>query len=171
MLHVDLVEDRWSAGLQERVGIVYVDHGRLVVESERPHYLVIVREGAAGVPPAEALSELSRRFHGDYFFATVPHTESECPFAQGRTPLRPRSDQVNPTFSIWVTYIYATIHHGGGAPDTPYCAVYGFTSQADAQAFGEARKADHQISTNDDPIMVAAVVELDFMVLPLLGAA
>lgn len=86
MLHVDLVENRWSAGFRERVGIVYVDDGRLVVECEHPHYREIVREAAASVPPAETLSELSRRFHGDYFFATVPHTESECPFARGRAP-------------------------------------------------------------------------------------
>lgn len=76
---------------------------------------------------------------------------------------------MNPTFPIWVLYIYATINHGGGAPTTEVCSATGYTSQAEAQAAGVARQADKQIGTPNDPIDPAAVVDIGFMVLPLLA--
>lgn len=85
-LHVDLIENRWSGGFQERVGTVYVSDGQVDVKSDNPHYREIVLEGMPDAPKtsaAELLDDLPRRFHSDYFFASAPHDDDECPFARG----------------------------------------------------------------------------------------
>ena len=88
--HVDLVENRWSGGYQERVGTVQVRGGQPEVEpsSERyMHYRDVVLSALPEVMAASIwrmrLRALPRHFHSDYFFATEPHDERECPFAGG----------------------------------------------------------------------------------------
>ena len=82
--HVDLVETRWSSGYQERVAKVYRNGKGIAVRSGEPRYSKIVHAapGAAG-DPDKFLKGLADRYHGDYFFATKPHDDAECPFAHG----------------------------------------------------------------------------------------
>lgn len=87
--HVDLVENRWSGGYQERVGTVEISGGKPVVEpcGERyAHYRDVVLDALPEVMAAGVetwLRALPQHFHSDYFFATEPHDESQCPFAGG----------------------------------------------------------------------------------------
>ena len=82
--HVDLVENRWSAGYQERVGRAYNDgHGVIVEADERYRAAVLGDNGVGEGDPDALVAELARRFHGDYFFATLPHEDHDCPFADG----------------------------------------------------------------------------------------
>ena len=84
--HVDLVENRWSAGWQERVGTVFLDAGHVQVRTEDHHYREVVL-GSLPELMAESASKflqaLPGHFHSDYFFATEPHDEADCPFAAG----------------------------------------------------------------------------------------
>jgi hypothetical protein len=77
--HVDLVENRWSAGYQERVGRAYLADGRPEVDAVNAHYRAVVLDSAA--ESDDFLGGLATRFHSDYFFATKPHDDDACPFA------------------------------------------------------------------------------------------
>jgi hypothetical protein len=87
--HIDLVENRWSGGYQERVGTVQVSGGQPEVEpsNERyTHYRDIVLGALPEVMAASVekwFHTLPQHFHSDYFFATEPHDERQCPFAGG----------------------------------------------------------------------------------------
>jgi hypothetical protein len=84
--HVDLVENRWSAGYQERVGTVFEERGTVRVEADDAHYREVVLGAMPELmaqDPMKFLEELARRFHSDYFFATELHDEANCPFADG----------------------------------------------------------------------------------------
>jgi hypothetical protein len=84
-IHVDLVENRWSSGYQERVGKVFEGASGVVVEPGG-HYSELVLGNGHG-PRAgreqQFLDDLADRYHSDYFFATQPHDDEECPFANG----------------------------------------------------------------------------------------
>jgi hypothetical protein len=83
--HVDLVENRWSAGYQERVGSAYRGAHGVEVDAQDQHYREIVLRGGEEMSsdPDRFLEGLSARFHSDYFFATELHDETTCPFADG----------------------------------------------------------------------------------------
>ncbi len=83
--HVDLVENRWSAGYQERVGKAFRRGDVVEVETGDPHYreVVLGADGQQRSDPDGFLASLSSRFHSDYFFATELHDENRCPFADG----------------------------------------------------------------------------------------
>jgi hypothetical protein len=83
--HVDLVENRWSGGYQERVGTASAEGGQIEVSASDP-YAHLVREALGemeGSSAEQALVELGHRFRSDYFFATDLHDDDECPFAHG----------------------------------------------------------------------------------------
>jgi hypothetical protein len=84
--HVDLVENRWSAGYQERVGTVFEERGSVQVKTADAHYRQVVLESMPELlaqDPARFTEELARRFHSDYFFATELHDEDSWPFGHG----------------------------------------------------------------------------------------
>lgn len=88
-LHVDLIENRWSGGYQQRVGKVFVCEGHVEVEpASRYRELVLSAYGDERVSkPKQFLNELGDRYHSDYFFATGPHDEETCPFShEDRVP-------------------------------------------------------------------------------------
>lgn len=83
--HVDLVENRWSAGYQERVGRAYRSATGIEIDTDDEHYRDVVL-GAGGDRPKDPegfLASLPGRFHSDYFFATEVHDDDVCPFAHG----------------------------------------------------------------------------------------
>lgn len=100
--HVDVVKNEWLAGFQHVVARVWEDLGRLVVESpERETWEPIilgrgVREPTTGEvveaekEPERFLHLLPANIHGTYLFATEPHPDHECPFAdRPLIPIRP----------------------------------------------------------------------------------
>lgn len=94
--HVDLIENRWSGGYQERVGRAYEVDGHVEVDADE-HYRRIVLEAAAGLEPERALKALlAERFHSDYFFVTPGHDDETCPFRDGDR-LRFQQDEAGAT--------------------------------------------------------------------------
>ena len=83
--HVDLIENRWSGGYQERVGVATVQGGRIEVKADSAHYRDLVQNALPELSsrPERFLAQLPRKFHSDYFFATEPHEDADCPFAHG----------------------------------------------------------------------------------------
>lgn len=80
--HVDLIENRWSAGYQERVGRAYDVDGHLEVDADE-HYRRIVLEVASRMEAGRAVNTLlAERFHSDYFFVTPGHDDETCPFRE-----------------------------------------------------------------------------------------
>ncbi len=91
--HVDLVENRWSAGYQERVGRAYQEGGDVKVQTDADHYRAAVLDWDPELrakDPEAFLSKLTHRLHSDYFFATDLHNDQDCPFAHGeQVPFQP----------------------------------------------------------------------------------
>jgi hypothetical protein len=86
-LHVDVVENRWSAGHQKRVARAWLaDAGEIKVEADDGHWQRLV-EGVLADAEAErpelALEALAKHFKSDYAHATEPHDDDRCEFAAG----------------------------------------------------------------------------------------
>lgn len=85
--HIDLIENDWGAGVQTKVASLAVVNGRpsLTTHSgdpkkwERVLELDKVKKLDYGEDEA-FLSKHSKRFQGDYLFATEPHDAEECEF-------------------------------------------------------------------------------------------
>lgn len=95
MPHVDIVKNDWLAGYQHPVAQVFLEEGKLDLESPEPDtWREVVFRPIPGVDPtqqpAEFLAALSHHIHGTYLFATEPHEDHACPFA--KHPLVPISE-------------------------------------------------------------------------------
>lgn len=98
--HVDLIQNRWSGGYQERVGRAYEVDGHLEVDADE-HCRRIVLEVASGMEAERAQNRLlAERFHSDYFFVTPGHDDETCPFREGdRLPFNSRTGGALPGVS------------------------------------------------------------------------
>jgi hypothetical protein len=95
-LHVDIIENQWSAGYQQRVARVWVADAHVEVEGD-DHWFNLVHQvmehSGAGSPEAD-LDAIAEHFKGDYAHATVPHGDDACPFAGGdRLPFEAESSR------------------------------------------------------------------------------
>jgi hypothetical protein len=86
-LHIDFVENDWAAGQQLRVAsLEVIDEVPTLTESVDPKKWFRVLEIDKLPRPvpygkAEALlTQVSKRFQGDYVFATEPHDAAECEY-------------------------------------------------------------------------------------------
>src|SRR5437867_2598571 len=83
-LHIDFIENDWSAGQQFRVAsLEVVDEVPTLTDSVDQkkwlRVLEIEKLPKVGYLEAEALlTKVSKRFQGDYVFATDPHDAAEC---------------------------------------------------------------------------------------------
>ena len=59
--------------------------GRIQVKADSAHYRDLVQNALPELSsrPERFLAQLPRKFHSDYFFATEPHEDADCPFAHG----------------------------------------------------------------------------------------
>lgn len=80
--HVDLVANRWSLNVQQRVCVVSADGSvhRTVYASERLDYETVVADALDAHPERTALDAVFRDVQGTYLFATGPHELDDCPF-------------------------------------------------------------------------------------------
>src|SRR5215210_2776173 len=84
-LHVDVVENKWSAGKQRRVAEVRITQGEIHVDGDA-HWVGLVRDALLkleGDAPDALLRALVGHFNSDYAFATEPHDHDACPFTHG----------------------------------------------------------------------------------------
>jgi hypothetical protein len=95
-LHVDVLENRWSAGYQQRVARAWIEDGHIEVDGDE-HWVRLVREvldGAEADHPRRALATVAEHFNSDYAEALEPHDDGDCPlgddgcipFEAGDTP-------------------------------------------------------------------------------------
>jgi hypothetical protein len=85
-LHVDVVQNKWSAGTQNRVARVELGQGGEITVHSDDHWDRLVRDALDGIDadsPDGLLRGLAGHFTSDYVFATEPHDANECPFAGG----------------------------------------------------------------------------------------
>jgi urate oxidase len=83
-LHVDVVENLWSAGKQRRVATAVLVNGRIEIEADA-HWTSLVQtalDQREGSTPEQLLKQLADHFKSDYVHATRPHADA-CPFAHG----------------------------------------------------------------------------------------
>ena len=85
--HVDLIENRWSAGHQERVGRAFEGPHGVEVDTRDDRYrdIVLGSDAAAASNPEQFLRGLASHFHSDYFFANELHDDEDCPFGESNT--------------------------------------------------------------------------------------
>jgi hypothetical protein len=85
-LHVDVVQNKWSAGTQNRVARVELGQSGEITVFGDQHWDRLVRDALERIDadsPNGLLRGLAGHFTSDYVFATEPHVASECPFAGG----------------------------------------------------------------------------------------
>ncbi len=85
MLHIDVVENKWSAGEQRCVARASVINGQIDVEGD-PHWRGLVQgalDRLGDATPESLLHELAAHFTSDYVHATEPHDTEQCLFAGG----------------------------------------------------------------------------------------
>ena len=101
-LHVDVVENKWSAGVQKCVARVELAHGGAINVVGDEHWERLVRAALDRIDadsPDGFLRGLASHFTSDYVFATEPHDTGECHFGHGQelpfedAPQRDRSAQ------------------------------------------------------------------------------
>lgn len=86
-LHVDVVENKWSAGKQKRVACVELGQGGEINVEGDDHWNRLIRDALARIDadsPDGLLRGLASHFTSDYVFATEPHDAGECRFAGGQ---------------------------------------------------------------------------------------
>jgi hypothetical protein len=91
-LHVDVVQNEWLAGYQERVAKLRMQEGGIKVECDDDKWVEVVLRPTAGLDPVDGPEEFFHGLHGvlagDYLCATTPHHEKDCPFHRdARLPL------------------------------------------------------------------------------------
>lgn len=86
-LHIDFYENDWSAGQQHRVASLEVVKGTPTltesVDKDKWTRVLEVNSLPRNVgygADQELLSRLSKRYQGDYVFATEPHDAAECEY-------------------------------------------------------------------------------------------
>lgn len=80
-LHVDVVENLWSAGRQRRVASAVLIDGQIEVRGDA-HWIGLVHAALdefGELPPERLLEQLADHFKSDYAFASEPHGDA-CPF-------------------------------------------------------------------------------------------
>jgi hypothetical protein len=85
-LHVDVVENKWSAGTRKRAARVELAQGGEISVEGDDHWHRLVHDALDRIDadsPDGRLRGLASHFTSDYVFATEPHDASECPFAGG----------------------------------------------------------------------------------------
>jgi hypothetical protein len=87
-LHVDVVQNEWSAGLQVRVACVEAVADHVELRYAEPQYQDLLQSADTDgtlekSQPAEAFAILSRAYNNSYFFVTDPHDDRTCPYNQG----------------------------------------------------------------------------------------
>ena len=95
LLHVDLVKNEWSAGVQLRVASVEaVDRDRVQVSHASQEYRDLLSAPITNPDrtgdvmylekeaPEVAFSLLPRLYSSSYFFVTVAHSEEDCLFRE-----------------------------------------------------------------------------------------
>lgn len=82
-LHVDVVKNEPLAGVQQRIAVIVADHGEVHVEPEEWSDRIERLAGPMnGHSPADYLSHVAERLaDSTYIFATEPHREADCTFA------------------------------------------------------------------------------------------
>jgi hypothetical protein len=81
-LHVDVVENLWSAGKQRRVACATLTNGQIDIQGDA-HWTSLVRTALDQFEesrPEALLEQLAGHFKSDYAHATEPHADG-CPFA------------------------------------------------------------------------------------------
>ena len=88
-LHIDFIENDWSAGQQRKVASLGIieEAPKLTdsVDGEKWNRVLEIDKLPKQVPYLQAedlLKKVSKRFQGDYVFATEPHDADECPYPQ-----------------------------------------------------------------------------------------
>lgn len=94
-LHVDVVQNEWLSGYQERVARVRLHGGAVEVDATDPKWREVILRPLDDLDPSDDpdrfFRELSERLHGSHLFATQPHHEKDCKFRQAeRIPAKRR---------------------------------------------------------------------------------
>lgn len=102
-LHIDFIENDWSAGQQRKVASLEIvdDVPTLTAPADLDKWLRVfeVKTLPNKVAYGEAeplLAKVSKRFQGDYVFATDPHDAAECDvpkFAYLQAPGQPAATE------------------------------------------------------------------------------
>jgi hypothetical protein len=112
MLHAEIIQNEWAAGLQRVVARVVFSDNHLSVEADdldtwEPIALKPFREFETGVElsPAENPEGFIRHLHehlnGDYLFATEAHAPGDCDYDVGAAvPLNPSGVELGDTTSL-----------------------------------------------------------------------
>jgi len=91
MTHVDVVKNEWLAGYHVVVARVYDADGDPKFDTVDKAWEELLSGFLQRGNGSLDLDSLHNRLHGDYVFATEPHDEADCPFADGvgaTVPLR-----------------------------------------------------------------------------------
>jgi hypothetical protein len=86
-LHIDFIENDWPAGQQHKVASLEIVNEAPTltdsVDAEKWARVLEIHTLPKQVPYLEAedlLKKVSKRFQGDYVFATEPHDADECEY-------------------------------------------------------------------------------------------
>ena|SRR5712691_1590 len=91
--HVDVVKNEWLAGYQVVVARVWAESGDVRIDAPSPWDEFVARYRDDAAEPLHFLETLHERMHGDYVFATEPHSPSDCPFEAMVVPLQQAEPQ------------------------------------------------------------------------------
>jgi hypothetical protein len=103
MEHVDIVKNEWLAGFQVVVARIRLEDDTLDVKAQTPMWSSVVNQPYRTAEkeltpdsPRDFFYGLHEVMHGDYLFATEPHEEAECPYAEMVLPLEPADESRQP---------------------------------------------------------------------------
>jgi hypothetical protein len=94
-VHVDVVQNDWLAGEQRAVARVIAGKKLEIDSPDRPRWQPVVERALAelyaqDLEPEVLLHEVQRALQGSHLFATEPHDEGSCPYAN-RAPVKSQS--------------------------------------------------------------------------------
>jgi hypothetical protein len=95
-VHIDVVENDWSAGRQNVVARLTFQDGTYTLESEDPSKWLRVLGLEENPPPlrdeqeaTEFLARIAHKLQGTYLFATEPHAMDACPYPERYGVIKP----------------------------------------------------------------------------------